>query len=160
METSSDRFFPVTILGDRLHVRGIPDWHPWESSRLEYWPESDLDRILPAMGDPKIRTGEELEAVMNEPPGPSPTRKLWISESLESDVQRLWEVKVRMTQGRREENYTVTFRLPGDPIGPAGVDGPMQITVEAASIEEAAKKATAEFEGAEVVTVKPVKEGR
>jgi hypothetical protein len=81
----------VTTLAGRLHVWGIPDWLPWDSSRLDYWPESDLDRILPATSDRKIRTVEELEAVVDEPPGPSPTRKIWISESLEGDVRRLWD---------------------------------------------------------------------
>jgi hypothetical protein len=92
---SSERFFPVTILGGRLHIRGIPEWLPWESSRLEFWPESDLDRIIPATGDRKVRTAEELQAVMQEPRGPAPTRKVWIYEGLEDEARRLWETQAR-----------------------------------------------------------------
>jgi hypothetical protein len=34
----SDRFFSATILGGRLHPDGIPEWGPWEASRLHWWP--------------------------------------------------------------------------------------------------------------------------
>ena len=62
---SSDRYFPATILGVHLHVRGIPDWGPWDPARFEWQNESFVDMILsPITGDRKIRTPEELEAVM------------------------------------------------------------------------------------------------
>ena len=31
-----DRFFPTTLLGDFLHVRGIPDWGPWRTGGFEH----------------------------------------------------------------------------------------------------------------------------
>ncbi len=41
-----DRFFSATILGGRLHPDGIPEWRPWEASRLNWWPEDHLDLVL------------------------------------------------------------------------------------------------------------------
>lgn len=68
------------------------DGRPWDSSRLDWWREGELDLILPggAYGV-KVRTLEELEAVLRAPGGVAPTRRLWIHESLEADVRRLWE---------------------------------------------------------------------
>jgi hypothetical protein len=80
---SSDRFFPATILGGHLHVRGIPDWGPWGHSRLECAHENVVDMILSEItGDRKVRTRKELDAAMKEPKGTSPTRYVWIHESL------------------------------------------------------------------------------
>ena len=41
-----DRFFPTTLLGGFLHVRGIPDWGPWNDPHIEYTHESFVDGIL------------------------------------------------------------------------------------------------------------------
>jgi hypothetical protein len=88
--TPPDRFFPATILGVHLHVRGIPDWGPWDPARLEWQDETFVDMILSEItGDRKIRTPEELEAVMKEPMGPAPTRYLWMHESLVDEAHRL-----------------------------------------------------------------------
>ena len=40
---AGNRFFAATILGGRLHPSGIPEWGPWDSSRLEYFAESYID---------------------------------------------------------------------------------------------------------------------
>jgi len=58
-------------------------------------------------------------------------------------------------QGRGSSSWTVTFRMPGDPIGPANIDGPNAMVVEAESPEEATRKIRVEVEGAEVITVRP-----
>jgi hypothetical protein len=81
--TPSDRYFPATILGDRLHVAGVAEWGPWESSRLDWWPEDHLDLILPGgrYGE-KVHTLEELEAALKEPMKFAPTRRVWIHEIL------------------------------------------------------------------------------
>jgi hypothetical protein len=93
--TSSDRHFPATILGVHLHVRGIPDWGPWDPSRLEWKDEAYVDMILSEIiGDRKTRTREELDAAMRVPMGTSPTRYLWLHESLEEVARRLWEQMV------------------------------------------------------------------
>jgi hypothetical protein len=44
--------------------------------------------------DRKVRTCEELEAIMNEPLNVAPTRDVWMHESLENDARRLWEQMV------------------------------------------------------------------
>src|ERR1700730_18023078 len=89
---SSDRYFPATILVGHLHVRGIPDWGPWDPSRFEWADEEFVDMILTKMvGDHKVRTREELEAVMNEPFNVAPTREVWMHESLMDEARRLWE---------------------------------------------------------------------
>ncbi len=88
----SARYFPATVMGGRLHVTGVPEWGPWDSARLDWWPEDQLDFILPGgrYGE-KVRTLEELEAALQAPMKAAPTRRVWIQESLEDDTQRLWE---------------------------------------------------------------------
>ena len=87
-----DRFFPTTLLGGVLHVRGIPDWGPWSDGRIEYTHESFVDAILrPGTGDCKVRTPEELQAALAEPRGPAQSRTLWMHESLLDEARRLWE---------------------------------------------------------------------
>jgi len=54
--TPPDRYFPATILGGHLHVRGIPDWGPWDPARLEWQGETFVDMILsPDHGRPQGR---------------------------------------------------------------------------------------------------------
>ena len=91
---SSDRYFPATILGGHLHVRGIPDWGPWDPARFEWGDEEFVDMLLSKnTGDRKARTREELEAVMKEPKR-APTREVWMHESLVDKARRLWEEMV------------------------------------------------------------------
>ena len=89
---SPDRFFSTTLLGGFLHVRGIPDWGPWNGGRIEYTHESFVDAILrPGTGDRKVRTPEELQAALAEARGPAPSRTLWLHASLLDEARRLWE---------------------------------------------------------------------
>lgn len=63
---ASECFFAATILGG--HLRGIPDWGPWDSSRLEWGDEEFVGLLLTKnTGDRKARTSKELEAIMREP---------------------------------------------------------------------------------------------
>ena len=90
--TSSDRFFPAAILGGRMHVRGIPDWGPWDPTRLEWHTEGEIDPgLVPAAGDRKVRTPAELEAIMQAPARPTPTQFVWVHESLVDEVRQLWK---------------------------------------------------------------------
>jgi hypothetical protein len=85
------RYFPATILGGRLHVRGIPDRGPWNPTKLEWADEAFVDILLSTrQADRKVQTREELEAVMKEPKR-APTREVWVHESLVDDARRLWE---------------------------------------------------------------------
>jgi hypothetical protein len=91
---SSDRYFPATILGGRLHVRRLPDWGPWNPARLEWDDEAFVDILLSTrQADRKIRTREELEAVMKEPKR-APSREIWMHENLVDEARRLWEQMV------------------------------------------------------------------
>jgi len=77
-----DRFFPTTLLGGFLHVRGIPDWGPWNDGGIEYTHESFVDAILrPGTGDRMVRTPEELQAALAEPRGAAPSRTIWLHAS-------------------------------------------------------------------------------
>lgn len=71
-------------------MSGIVEWTPWDSSRLDWWPEDHLDPILAggAYGV-KVRTREELEAALRAPAGVAPTRRVWIHEVLEDEARRL-----------------------------------------------------------------------
>ncbi len=84
-----NRFFPATVMGGRLHVSTGEG--PWDSSRLDWWREDELDLILSKGYGEKIRTLEELEAVLKAPTGVAPTRSVWIHESLEGGARRMWE---------------------------------------------------------------------
>ncbi len=84
------RYFPATVMGGRLHVSSGEG--PWDSTRFDWWREDQLDLILAggSYGE-KVRTPEELEAVVRAPTGPTPTRFVWIHESLEGDARRMCE---------------------------------------------------------------------
>jgi hypothetical protein len=84
--TPPDRFFSDTILGGRLHVRDIPHWEPWNSNRINRFPENQIV-IVPKVGDRMIRTREELEAIIRVSTPVTPTRNIWIHESLEDEAR-------------------------------------------------------------------------
>ncbi len=88
----SARYFPATVMGGRLHVTGVAEGGPWDSTRPDWWPEDELDLILARReyGE-KVRTLEELEAALTAPMKVAPTRQVWIHESLEGDARRSWE---------------------------------------------------------------------
>ena len=88
-----DRFFPTTLLGGFLHVRGIPDWGPWNDGGIEYTHESFVDAILrTGTGDRMVRTPEELQAALAEPRSSAPSRTLWLHASLLEEARRLREI--------------------------------------------------------------------
>jgi len=94
--TSPARYFPATVKGGRLHVTGVPEWGPWDSTRLDWWAKGHLDPILRggAYGE-KVRTLEELEAALTAPMKVAPTWRIWVHESLEGDARCLWEAGTR-----------------------------------------------------------------
>lgn len=84
----TERFFATILLRQAIHVKGIPAWGPWDSTRLSWAPENYLRKA----GDPIVRTSAELEAAVKEPVGDAPlARTVWVHESLENDVKALWE---------------------------------------------------------------------
>ena len=97
---SPERFFSAAILAGRLHVLGVPQWGPWDAARVELRAEDEITCSMnETAGDRKIRTPEELEAIMRAPTGATPTRRIWIHESLVAEARRLWE---QMTAALRD----------------------------------------------------------
>jgi hypothetical protein len=86
-----DRFFLATILGGRLHPNGITEWGPWKASRLHWWPEDHLDLVLTTTRERKVRAKDELDAVVKEARGITPTRNVWIHESVKDEARQLRE---------------------------------------------------------------------
>ena len=66
-------------------IEGDPTRHEWHTER-----EIDPGLVL-ATEDRKVRTPAELETIMQEPIHPTPTRFVWIHESLVDEVRQLWE---------------------------------------------------------------------
>jgi len=69
-----ERFFRAVIVGSRLRPNGIPAWGPWDASRLHWWTEGQLELNLKTIGYSKVRTKDDLEAALTEPPGVTPPR--------------------------------------------------------------------------------------
>ena len=89
---TTERFFSAAILAGRLHVLGVPQWDPWDSARLELRAEEEINCSMnETAGDRKIRKSEELEAIMRAATGATPTRRIWIHESLVAEARRFWE---------------------------------------------------------------------
>lgn len=87
----SGRFFAAAVVAGRLHVRGIPAQGPWDSTKLEWAAEVEIDPCLVVeAGDRKVRTVEELREVMEWTTAAAATRFVWIHESLGDEVHRLW----------------------------------------------------------------------
>lgn len=88
--SSPDRFFSATIVRARLHILGLARGGPWTPGRLEWRDESEVEVLInPRAGDRKLRTKDELDAVVAG--AAEPTRFLWIHEHLVEDARRLWE---------------------------------------------------------------------
>lgn len=81
----TDRFL-ANILGGRLYPSGVPDWGPWEASRLHWWSEDHVDPCYSDNRERKVRTTEELEDAIKEPMTVAPTQNVWIHKSLEDDA--------------------------------------------------------------------------
>jgi hypothetical protein len=86
---------PTIEVGGRRNVSSAlrvgRNWGPWNSNRIDRFPENQIV-IVPEVGDRMIRTREELQAIIREPTGATPTRNIWIYESLEDETRRVWEV--------------------------------------------------------------------
>jgi len=59
---------------------------------LEWATDPEIDpNLVVSAGDRKIHTREELEDLMQTPPGTTPARFVWIHQSLVDEARRLWE---------------------------------------------------------------------
>jgi len=68
----------------------FPSGDQWNSNRIDRFPENQIV-IVQEVGDWMIRTREELETIIREPTGVTPTRNIWVQENLEDEARRLWE---------------------------------------------------------------------
>jgi hypothetical protein len=60
-----DRFLAATILDGRLNVDGVPDWGPWDSTRLDRFTGDYIGPgLVEVAGDRVVRTLAELEEVL------------------------------------------------------------------------------------------------
>ncbi len=86
------RFFSATAMGGRLYVQGISDHSLWDPKQLFYMDESVVDMIsYRGTVDRKVQTSNELHTAILLSERGLPTVKVWISEELESVVEKLWE---------------------------------------------------------------------
>lgn len=78
-------------MGGKLYVYGgSARQGTWNSQRLAYWREQDVERIFqPLAGDRKVRTTEELEDAIRASERGLPAIKVWIHESLEDVVREI-----------------------------------------------------------------------
>ena len=96
---TSARFFIAILMNNRLEIRGISEWGPWDTTRIEWATEPEVDAVLlPVTGDRKVRTPDELEAVLEDPlTDATPARRVWVHERLLETVQSLWERQTKRT---------------------------------------------------------------
>ena len=102
------RYFASIVSRGRLHVRGIGDSGPWDRKWLRYRTEPQIDvHFNPHLGDRKVETLAELEAVIVEAVGIT-MRNVWIHESLEEEARRLWEA------GSNSQHSSMVYRSGAD----------------------------------------------
>ncbi len=93
------RFFAATVLRGCLHVDGVPERGPWDSSRLDRFTEYEIaPGLVMAARDRIAHTLTELIETLGAPTGHAPMRRIWIHESLEDGARRVWE-KSPLTKG-------------------------------------------------------------
>ena len=82
----------MTLLGDCIHVEGIPAWGPWDDTRLHFRDEASLELTLtPAAIESKIMSHTDLEAAIADSWQSGRTRTIWVDERLVDNVRTLWE---------------------------------------------------------------------
>jgi hypothetical protein len=85
------RFFPVTLLGGRVYVDGFSERGPWDTGRLAFQDEATVEILVTRAGHRKVRSAEELKAVLRESEESSFAVRAWIHEGLEDFARGLWE---------------------------------------------------------------------
>lgn len=75
-----------------FHIRGIADDGAWDTGRLKYRREGQIEiDLASAADDRKIKTVVELLATMMEAMASRATTNMWIHESLEGEAKSFWE---------------------------------------------------------------------
>ena len=79
----SERFFRATAVAGEMHLIDLPDWEPWEPSRIQYRDETEVEWLVRAGGDKRrvIRTVAQLDAAIEESK-PAQSIYLYVHECL------------------------------------------------------------------------------
>ncbi len=86
------RFFRATALAVRLHLGDLPDHGPWDSSRIVYTDEREVDLMLPRMMMmQKVRTLEELDEALKVSEKALGSESLYVHEGLLDEAKSRWE---------------------------------------------------------------------
>jgi len=91
------RFFRATALAGSLHLLDLHEWEPWDSSRIQYRSNDEVQWLLRLRGEHDHRvilTAAELDAVITESAAPSAV-SLYVSEVLLDETRRRWEAMKR-----------------------------------------------------------------
>ena len=82
------RYFPVTVLGGRLYVDGIGERGPWNTGRLPYQHEAAVELLMARVGHRKVRSAEELRAILRESESGLPAIRAWVHEGIEEAARQ------------------------------------------------------------------------
>lgn len=74
-----------------LHLLDIGDYGSWDSSRIVFNDEQDVDFILPRMIIRKVLTIEELDEILKSSEIAPGSKSLYVHESLLEAAKRRWE---------------------------------------------------------------------
>ena len=79
-------------MAGRLHLSDLPDFDPWELSRITYTDEGEVDLILPRMVlIRKVRTVEELDEALRDSEEAAGSMGLYVRENLLEETKTRWE---------------------------------------------------------------------
>lgn len=85
------RFFSATAMAGRLHLLDISDFGPWDSSRIVFHDEQEVDLILTRMMIRKVQTIEELDDALKASENTPGSASFHVHESLLDAAKQRWE---------------------------------------------------------------------
>jgi hypothetical protein len=95
------RYFPATLLNGKVYTDGFGERGPWDTGCLAFQDEATVEILVTRVGHRKVRTAEELQAVLRESEAGLPAIRTWVSEELEQFARRLWEESRGQPQTKR-----------------------------------------------------------
>lgn len=85
------RFFSATAMTGRLHLLDISDFGPWDSSRIVFHDEQEVDLILTRLIIRKVLTIEELDEALSASENRPGSASLFVYDSLLEAAKPRWE---------------------------------------------------------------------
>ena len=90
--SNADRFFRTTLGGGQLYVTGVQPWEPWDSTRLDWQTEPEVDTaVRDSSTAHKVKTLEEWDALVRNPALPH-VATVWVRAGLEPMVRGRFEM--------------------------------------------------------------------